>query len=335
MLRHGLVLVAVALAGCGPPEPSLDWTTPATPTPAPLRSPERLHLDGRVLTNASGREVRLRGLNVCSFEFDATGANWKLQADGGSELLDVLVDPQRWNVNVVRVPVNQEWFLTDEAYVRRVEQVIDAAAVRDAYVLLDVQWERGLKTEPYQLNILKEPTFGEGNTTEAFWLAASGRFANRANLLFDLINEPHDVPFDRLHLSFQRLIDRLAERAPETLIIAAGPDWAHSVRSYRDRPLTKGRVVYSAHEYLPYDVPATFEDHFESTAAVLPVLVGEFDARDEQVDGRLYAEVLIERAEAAGAVGWLPWAIGCELGADDDRGTGAGARIASALRSFP
>lgn len=320
------------VASCGPPEPSLEWTAPATPTSAPLRSPERLHLEGRALVNASGAEVRLRGLNVCSFEFDATGATWRLEPDGGSALLDVLAEPQRWNVNVVRVPVNQEWFLSDEAYVRRVEQVIDAAAMRNVYVLLDVQWERGMKTEPYQLNILKEPTFGEGNTTEAFWFAASGRFANRTNLLFDLINEPHDVPFVRLHLSFQRLIDRLGRRAPDTLIVAGGPDWAHSVRSYRDRPLTGGRVLYSAHEYLPYDPPAKFAENFESTAAVLPVIIGELDANDAEVDGRPYAEVLIERAEAAGVVGWLPWAIGCGLSADDDRGAGPGARIAASLR---
>ncbi len=280
-----------------------------------------------------GVEVRLRGLNVCSFEFDATGATWKLQADGGSGLLDVLVDPARWNANVVRVPVNQEWFLSDDDYVRRVEHVIDAAAARNVYVLLDLQWERGMKTEPYQLNISKEPTFGEGNTTEAFWLAASGRFSNRTNVLFDLINEPHEVPFDRLHTSFQRLVDRLSQRAPEALIVAGGPDWAHSVRSYRDRPLSGGRVVYSAHEYLPYDGPEKFVDNFEATAAVQPVIIGEFDATDAQVNGRLYAEVLVERAEAAGVVGWLPWAIGCGLSMDDDRGSGPGARIAAALRA--
>jgi hypothetical protein len=35
---------------------------------------------------------------------------------------------------------------------------------------------------------LKQPTFGLGNTTEAFWHRASGRLSNRDNLLFDIIN---------------------------------------------------------------------------------------------------------------------------------------------------
>jgi hypothetical protein len=306
---------------------------PAAPTAAPASSPPRLHLEGRTLRTPAGAEVRLRGVNVCSLEFDNAGANWGLQPDRGSSTLEVLVDPSRWNVNVVRVPVNQEWFLTDAAYGDRVERVIDTAAKHGVYVLLDLQWERGLKTEPYHLNILKEPTFGEGNTTEAFWHLASGRFSNRTNLLFDLINEPHDVAFDRLHLSFQRLVDRIALRAPETLIVAGGPDWAHSVRPWRDRPLV-GNVIYSAHEYMPYDPPEKFEENFGSTAAKLPVIIGEFDAREHDVRGRAYQDVLIERAEAAGVVGWLPWAVGCELALDDDRGAGAGARLAAAMRSL-
>jgi hypothetical protein len=318
------------LSACGSPDAPLDWSKAPTPSPPPSQSPPSLHTEGRMLKTAAGAEVRLRGLNVCSFEFDALGANWQLSADGGSALLDVLADPKRWNANVVRLPVNQEWFLTDGAYVERVEHAIDAAAIRNLYVILDVQWERGQRTEPYHLNILKEPTFGEGNTTEAFWLAASGRFANRTNLLFDLINEPHDVPFERLHASFQRLIDNIALVAPQTVIIAGGPNWAHSVEPYRTRPL-RGQVLYSAHQYLPYDTPAQFETHFLRTAQNLPVIIGEFDARSEST---LYHDTLIDAAEAGGLVGWLPWAMGCGLSSDDDRGSGPGARIAARLRDL-
>jgi hypothetical protein len=47
------------------------------------------------------------------------------------------------------MPVNQEWFVTDDAYVTRVEQIIDAAALRGLYVVLDVQWENAERTDPY------------------------------------------------------------------------------------------------------------------------------------------------------------------------------------------
>jgi hypothetical protein len=56
----------------------------------------RLQVDGAALRDASGNEVRLRGLNVCSLEFDNAGANWQLDpTDGGSVLLDALADPAK------------------------------------------------------------------------------------------------------------------------------------------------------------------------------------------------------------------------------------------------
>lgn len=282
------------------------------PTAAPASSPSRLHVDGALLRDANGNEVRLRGLNVCSLEFDHAGANWQLQPDGGSPLIDALVDPSRWNANAVRMPVNQEWFVTDSEYVARVEQLIDLAATRGLYVILDVQWENAERTEPYQLNILKQPTFGFGNTTEAFWHLASGRWSNRDNLIIDVINEPHDVDASQLAVAMQKMLDRLAQRAPETPVVIGGPDWAHSVDFFREKPLRGKNVIYAAHQYLPYDPPEKFETNFERAAQTLPVLIAEFGSEDAS-----YTTTLIDRAEAAGTEGFLSWAIGCGISADD------------------
>jgi endoglucanase len=289
--------LAVLLAACGAPDVAgPDWSEPATPSAAPVRSPPRLHVDGAALRDANGTEVRLRGLNVCSLEFDNAGANWQLDAtDGGSVLLDALVDPAKWNANVVRV-----------------EQLIDAAALRGMYVLLDVQWEHAERTEPYQLNILKQPTFGFGNTTEAFWHRASGRFGNRDNVLFDVINEPHEVAAEELARVMQKMLDRLAQRAPDTPVIIGGPDWAHSVDFFRAHPLAGKNVIYAAHQYLPYDPPEKFEGNFEQAAERLPVLVAEFGPTDAS-----YTNALIDRAEASGVDGWLGWAIGCDVSVED------------------
>ena len=54
---------------------------------------------------------------------------------------------------------------------------------------------------------MKQPTFGLGNTTEAFWHRASGRLSNRDNLLFDIINEPHDMKPEELARGMQKMLD--------------------------------------------------------------------------------------------------------------------------------
>ncbi|MFZ5446070.1 MAG: glycoside hydrolase family 5 protein [Myxococcota bacterium] len=318
-MRRACFVFVVLAAACGPDAPGPDWTEPVQPTPAPPGAPPPLHVEGATLRDEAGREVRLRGVNVCALEFDAAGTHWQLQPDGGSPVLDALADRTRWAANVVRMPVNQEWFLTDEAYVARVEALVDAAAVRGLYVLLDVQWERAQRTEPYHLNILRVPTFGAGNTTEAFWHRASSRFANRPHVLYDLVNEPHDTPAEEVSAAMQRLVDRLRTRSAAPVLVIGGPDWAHSVAWYREHPLRGGNLVYSAHQYLPYDGVDQFAENFERTAEAAPVLLGEFSAERAEVDGRAWQAVLVERAEAAGVDGWLPWAIGCGFTVDDDR----------------
>jgi endoglucanase len=250
-------------------------------------------------------------------------------------VLDALASPTRWRANAVRVPVNQEWFLTDEAYVGRVEAVIDAAALRGLYVVLDLQWEHAKATDPYQLNILPRPTFGEGLTTEAFWHLASGRLSSRQHVLFDLINEPHDTSADQLAAAMQQLVDSIHEARPEQLVVVGGPDWAQSVAFFADHPLRGDNVVYSAHQYPPYDLPAQFHENFERTAAVAPVLLGEVSVEAVEVDGRPWQDVLVERAEAAGVDGWLPWAVGCGLAVDDDlRGPAQVRSLAAQLRAL-
>lgn len=309
-VRTAFLKVVVSLfviTACVPPEvPGPDWSEPTSPTPAPARTPSRLHVDGPDLRDEAGQLVKLRGVNVCALEFDLDGTNW-------NGAIPILSDSSRWNANVVRMPVNQEWFLTNDDYVTRVESRIDEAAVAGLYVVLDVQWETAERTDPYTDNILRAPTFGFGNTTEAFWHRASGRFSNRTNVLFDIINEPHDTPFEELHVLMQRMVERLARRVPDQLVVVGGPDWAHSVEPWRVRPLKGANVIYAAHQYLPYDAPEDFALNFENTAREFPVLISEFLAEDDA-----YFATVIERAEASGVDGWLPWAIGCGFNLDDD-----------------
>jgi endoglucanase len=255
-------------------------------------------------------------VNVCSLEFDRAGSNWEL-GEGGSRLLETLADPTRWNANAVRMPVNQQWFLEDESYAQLVEALLDDADRRSLYVLLDVQWEQGRALDPYYRNILPIPTFGNGNTTEAFWHKAVSRWANRTNLLYDLVNEPHDVDAGMTAEAMQVLVDRIRRMQGEAVIVVGGMNWAHTIDYYRVRPLTGTNLVYSAHPYLPYDSPAAFRANFLEAAKQLPVILGEFTIDEQYFDGKLYQRQLVEEAENGGVDGWMPWAIGCGFGKDD------------------
>lgn len=327
----------VALFGCGEPDPwsvpGPDWAEPVSPTPAPASPLPPLVVEGsELLSSADRAPVRLRGLNVCSLEYDRLGAVWELEG-AQSRLLDALANPDSWNVNAVRVPVNQQWFLEDEEYVRRIEIVMDDADRRGLYVLLDVHWEVGRTLDPYWANILAAPTFGFGNTTEAFWHKATSRWANRTNLLYDLVNEPHGRPTETAR-AMQVLLDRIRQRSSEAIVVVAGMDWAHTVDAYREHPLAGRQVVYSAHQYLPYDEPAKFGGNFLDAARRVPVILGELGVEEAYVDGTLYQQRLIEAAEDGGVDGWMPWAVGCGFGKDDAERTPPLAYLSGRMRAL-
>ncbi|MBX7099873.1 MAG: glycoside hydrolase family 5 protein [Myxococcaceae bacterium] len=336
MRRTGLLtaVLALAVAACGPdvvPVAQLDWAAPVKPTPAPATQLPRLQVSGTALVHAdTGKPLKLRGVNVCSLEFDRDGANWKLGADG-SAVLRVLADRARWHANVVRIPVNQQWFLEDQAYVARVERLLDQANDLGLYVLLDVQWEVGRTLEPYSLNILERPTFGPGNTTEAFWLAASSRWANRTNVLYDLINEPHGHRDEASAQAMQVLVDAIRIRDQATVLVIGGPDWAHSVAYYGAHPLRGPHLLYSAHQYLPYDAADGFQARFVDASKSVAVIVGEFLSDAEHAD---YARALVDAVEHSEVNGWLPWAIGCGFDENADRGSEPFATLAQQMRTL-
>ncbi len=331
-MRWGVVLIVGALTACGP-DPiavaTLDWSAAPAPTAAPSTLLPRLHLDGTRLM-AAGNPVRLRGVNVCSLEFDRTGKTWAV-SENKSTLLASLADPLRWNVNVVRVPVNQQWFNEDDAYVALIETLIDDANARGVYVMLEVQWEVGRTLDPYHANILELPTFGPGNTTEAFWLKASSRWNNRTNLLYDLINEPHGHSDTTTAQHMQELVTAIRRRDPQQVIVIAGMDWAHTVDFYRERPLTGGQLIYSAHQYAQFDPPDAFPAKFLNAAAKVPVIIGEFTA---ETGAAPYAERLVTAAEAGGVNGWMPWAIGCGFTAEDHQGVAPFGYLAGRMRAL-
>ena len=325
---------AIRLAEASP-WPILSDTT--APTVSPMPNPSsgrlpRLATAGAQLVRAdSGAPVRLRGVNVCSLEFDYYGANWELNG-GSSALLTMLADRAKWNANVVRMPLNQEWFITDEDYVTRVEQLIDDADTKGVYAILVDQWEISHKTDPYSLNILKMPTFGAGNTTEAFWMKVASRWSKRTNLIYDIINEPHDYQASDIAASMQRTVDTISAVQPGAVFMIGGVPWAHSVDYYRTNPL-RGNVIYSVHQYMPYDDPSKFPSNFGNAAQSLPVFLGEFDMERPSFQ-QGYQSALLDYAETHGTVGWTAWAIGCGIPKDGYLENEPAATVAGYMRNL-
>ena len=149
-----------------------------------------LHVVGNQLENSLGQVVVLRGVNVNSLEFRPDGDN-VLQAES--------IAINDWHANLIRLPVNEDyWFGHDEwwtgaesgdggaAYRALIGKVISTAQAANVYVMLDLHWS-------------DMGTFGAGkdgqhfmpdNNSTLFWQSAAKTYANNPAVLFDPYNEP-------------------------------------------------------------------------------------------------------------------------------------------------
>lgn len=147
-----------------------------------------LHVVGADVV-ANGKPVHLRGVNVCSME-------WNGQGENVARSIPVAYD--EWRANIVRLPLCEDrWFgKTDdspgggEPYRAIVDQVVKQAGARAKYVLLDLHWSDCDHWGQY---------WGQHKLPDqhslAFWKDCAARYKNDPAVLFDLYNEPIEAPW--------------------------------------------------------------------------------------------------------------------------------------------
>ena len=271
--------------------------TEAVPDPEPDRRdrwPLQLRVEGNRLLDTGGNEVWLQGVNVASLEWTARGEN---------VLRSIRVAIEDWNANVIRLPVNEDYWFAEAgpAYKKLIDGAVAAAANRGAWVVLDLHRYRAPRERHAE-----------------FWREAAARYKDHPAVLFDLINEPHGISWEvwrdggwvperpagadedafldeaeqrRQRLGFesigmQALLDAVRETGAGNLVVVGGLDWAYDLSgilegfALRDHDHGRG-IVYSTHVY-PWK--RGWQASFLDVAEVHPVLVGEVGADAVKMD---------------------------------------------------
>src|SRR5437588_71718 len=157
-----------------------------------------LHVAQNQLHDPADNTVILRGLNIISLE-------WRPDGDNVMQAVDIAIND--WHANLLRLPVNEDfWFGHDQAwtggesgdggaaYRALVDQVINTASANNVYVMLDLHWsDMGVWGAHNGQHFLPD------DHATTFWQDAAPRYANNPAVLFDPYNEPHfanDQPSD-------------------------------------------------------------------------------------------------------------------------------------------
>jgi endoglucanase len=299
--------------------------------------PELVTSSNRILRADTMQPVLLRGINRSGLEYSPPsdsgfldGAQFTLE-----EMRQIVIG---WRANLIRLPFNQEWALhgampgvtahTAEEYLTALDQAISWAAGLGAYTILDLQWldtETAYGSTADQNGVLRPnhvpPTPNAESIT--LWQTLAERYRDEPAVLFDLLNEPHDLLADDDHPILEivsngevapsasrfvgpdewlpwatRLISEIRRIRPTGIILVGGIDWAFDLRGIVvDAP----NIVYSTHIY-SNRAPADWWKAF-GAADEVPILIGEWGGSDSDLDfGRNLANTMRRLG-----LGWTAW----------------------------
>ena len=283
--------------------------TASSVLPVFFAPPPPLHAIGATLRTPAGKEVLLRGVNVASLEWTATGEN---------VLKSVQVAVDDWHANIIRLPLCQDrWFGKTEGqtdggagYRHIVRDVVRTVSQRNAYVLLDLHWsdagEWGKHVGQHKM---------PDENSVLFWKSCASAFANDPAVLFDLYNEPygvswnvwrdggevtetdHGVTLRYQAVGLQKLLDTIRDAGARNLVVAGGLDWAYDLtgipRGYALHDARGAGVIYSTHIY-PWK--KDWDRFVGPVIGRYPVLVGEAGCSPDprQEDPKTWAPRVLE-----------------------------------------
>ncbi|MGA8014753.1 MAG: cellulase family glycosylhydrolase [Candidatus Dormiibacterota bacterium] len=163
-------------------------------------APLAIHVSGNHLVNGAGDAVTLHGANISGTEFACdqgggpTNRGWSIY--GGQPLgqLSTYQDMTAWNMNVVRVPLNEDCWQdingVNPAYAGSNYQSAIATEVNlinqaGMIAILDLHW-----TSPGAYAAVAQQPMADADHSVTFWQSVATYFKSDPAVIFELFNEP-------------------------------------------------------------------------------------------------------------------------------------------------
>src|SRR5262249_53172715 len=295
-MQRGVWLVSIALlAACR----GTTVSPPPPPGPAPA-----VHVQGNQLVDSAGRVVRLRGVSRSGTEY-ACAQGWGF-FDGPSDSTSVAAI-RSWNVNVVRVPLNETCWLA----INGVKPAYSGANYRQAIsdfvallnragmlVILELHW-----SAPDTVVALKQAPMPDRDHTPRFWREARAAYGSTSRVILDLFNEPFpdnnsDTPeawrcwksggtcngMTYQAAGMQELVDSVRSAGATNLIMVGGVQYASGLSQWLANKPTDPRNNLAASWHIYNFSWCHTAGCWDSTAAPVaqqvPLILGELGQND-------------------------------------------------------
>jgi endoglucanase len=273
-----------------------------------------LAVSGNHLVNGAGKTVRLLGVNRSGLEY-ACVQGWGL-SDGPVDAASIAA-MKTWEINAVRVPLNEDCWLgingvkrqySGAAYRAFVKGYVGRLNAAGLVAILDLHW-----SAPGAQQATGQQQMPDKAHSPGFWSSVARTFKGNRAVIFDLYNEPHDVSWKCWRdgcgpwAGMQLLVDAVRSAGGTQPLMLGGLAWANDLSGWlRWRPHDPlHRLIASFHLY-NFNTCAS-EACWDATVApvakVVPVVTGELGEND-CADG--FVNTYMPWADAAG-ISYLGW----------------------------
>ncbi len=264
-------------------------------------------VQGNQLVDRAGNPVRLLGVNRSGTEYQCVHGHGFFEGPDDAASIAAMA---RWNINVVRVPLNESCWLginfveprlggtNYRAAIRAYVERLEAAGL---YVILDLHWAspRNYPSE----GIIPMP---DAEHSPDFWRSVATEYRDDRSVIFDLYNEPrpgvpwscweagceiedHWVGFYQA-TGMRQLVEAVRATGAEQPLMLGGIDWARNLSGWLahvpDDPLDA--LVASNHTYNFSICRGRCRATLSRIAQEYPVVTGELgegDCKHGYIDG--------------------------------------------------
>ncbi len=323
----GTVAAACVLSPACLSAPPVASATPVAPrgclpdggSPSPT-APGGYYTSGGTVCTALGAPHLFHGVDRPSLEWNPQG---EYLSDGDFALM------ASWGANVVRIALNQDFWLSsavlyDSYYATTVQAAVTSAEKAGMDVILDLHWsDQGdlsvSSTAQQGAGYSNQQPMADANSVE-FWREIATLYKGDGHVLFELYNEPHGISWDVwLHggnaggftaVGMQDLYDAIRGTGANNVVIAGGNSWAYDLSSVGASGVHVDgyNVMYATHPYERSSSPSGWESTFGhlETSDFAPVIATEFGDTTVPTCTGAWDHALIQFADA-NAMSWTAW----------------------------
>jgi endoglucanase len=295
-----------------------------------------LHVVGNTIENYYGEAVTLHGANRSGSEFACVGGYGFFDGPADAASLTAM---QSWNINAVRVPLNEDCWLgingvssayAGANYQAAIEAYVSLITAAGMYAIVDLHWNAPGTT----LATGQEP-MADADHAPAFWTSVASTFKSNGAVVLELYNEPWpdndqdttaawtcwrdggscpSVSFEVAGM--QTLVTTVRATGATNLVLLGGVEYSNALSQWMTYKPTDSlnNLAAAWHVYEGNTCSATscFTDIAAPLAAKYPIVATEIG--DSSCDGTFLTTVmgfLDASGQSYSAWTWNTWGSAC------------------------